>query len=77
MNLNRPLYVLVQSKLYWFNTLKKALEDHGFKQSEYDHSIFYEKYLVLLCYVDDVILFGPDQAKIYNLISNIEKMVSI
>ena len=64
MKINISLYGLVQSPLYWFNTLKKALEDNGFKQSDYDHSLFYGKNIISLCYVNDVIFFGPDQAKI-------------
>ena len=48
-------------------------EDNSFKQSDYDHSLFYGKEMVSLCYVDDVIFFSPDQAKIDNLISKLEK----
>ena len=53
--------------------MKKVLEDNGFTQSEYYHSLFYRKEIVALCYVDDVISFGPDQDNIYHLISKIEK----
>ena len=73
MKINMSLYGLVQSTLYWFNTLKKALDYNGFKQSDYDHSLFYGKKMIFLCYFNDVIFFGPDQAKIYNLISKLEK----
>ena len=73
MKINRSLYGLVQIPLYWLSILKKTLEDNGFKKSEYEHILFYGKDMVTLYYVDDVIFFGTNQAKIDNLISKLEK----
>ena len=68
MKLNKSLYGLVQAPMNWFNKLKEGLEEHGLEQSDFDPCLFYGEGIVALVYVDDVVFFGPDQAKIDELI---------
>ena len=54
--------------------MKLGLEEHGLKQqSKYDSCLFYGKGITALVYVDDVVFFGPDQAKIDKLITDMQK----
>ena len=74
LKLDKSLYGLVQAPLYWFEKLKEGLKKHGLKQqSEYDSCLFYGKGIPALGYVDDVVFFGPDQAKIDKLIANMKQ----
>ena len=74
LKLDKSLYGLVQAPLYWFNKLKSGLNKHGLKQqSKYDSCLFYGNCITALVYVDDVVFFGPDQAKIDKLINDMKK----
>jgi Reverse transcriptase (RNA-dependent DNA polymerase) len=73
LKLNRSLYGLVQAPMYWYEHLKKALEDNGFKVSSYDPCMFFGKGMVVLCYVDDCLFFGPDLRKIDGFIEELEQ----
>ena len=65
MKLNKSLYRMVQHPLYWYNHMKGNFEARCFKPSHLYPCIFYGKGMIALIYVDDVLLFGPDQDKIY------------
>ena len=68
MKLNKSLYGLVQPPLYWYNNLKGAVEERGFKPRPLGPCIFYGRGVISLIYFDDVIFFGPDQDKIDEVI---------
>ena len=68
-NLNKSLCGLVQGPLYWHNNLKGAFEARGFKPSPMDPYMFYVRGFIELIYVDDVLLFGPEQDKIDEVIN--------
>ena len=72
LKLNRSLYGLVQAPLYWYNHLKDSLGKIGFKPSALDSCLFYGHGMVILVYVDDCLFFGPDQAKIDEIIRRLE-----
>jgi hypothetical protein len=57
LELQKTLYGLRQAGLNWFETLKQHLLSIGFKQSSIDQCCFIWDSLVLLCYVDDCLLF--------------------
>ena len=72
MKLNKSLYGLVQAPLYWYNHLKNALENKGFKASKQEPCMFYGRGMVVLCYVDDCLFFGPDQGQIDEFIKELK-----
>lgn len=71
--LNRALYGLKQSALYWYDTLRAVLEspELEFKRVESDHAVFMVRtelstvYLAL--HVDDMSIFGDDALLIANI----------
>ncbi len=62
--------------MYWYNHLKKALEDEavGLKCSNLDPCVFYGHGMVVLVYVDDCLFFGPDLTKIDDHIQALKKL---
>ena len=64
MNINKSFYGLVKTPLYWYNNLKGAFEERGFKPSPLDPCMFYGRGMIALIYVDDVLFFGTGQYKI-------------
>ena len=71
-NLNKSLYGLVQSPLYWYNHLKGNFEARGFKPSPMDPFTFYGRCMIALIYFDDVIFFVTDKYKIDEFIKELE-----
>ena len=55
---------LSQAPLYWYNNLKHALQqnDVGFRTSDLTFCVFFGDGMIVLVYVDDCLIFGPDQA---------------
>ncbi len=76
VKLNRSLYGLSQAPFYWYNHLRKALEDKtvGFVKSKLDDCIFYGHGIIVLVYVDDVLFFGPNLGEIDKRIKALEAL---
>jgi len=69
LKLNKSLYGLKQAPYHWFNKLKEALEKHGLKQSKTDQCMFvHPNGMIVLCYVDDLLLFHKSDSKIKELL---------
>ncbi|OAA60925.1 Reverse transcriptase, RNA-dependent DNA polymerase [Niveomyces insectorum RCEF 264] len=63
--LNRALYGLTRSPRWWFDTLKPAMEALGFTVFNSELYLFKnDEGIVALVYIDDVLLAGPDLAKV-------------
>lgn len=63
--LKRSLYGLQQSPRLWYQRLRFSLESRGWKASQYDQSVFiHPDGMYMTVYVDDLLIFGPDEAKI-------------
>ena len=73
LKLNKSLYGLVQSPMYWFNFISKVFEDKGFRPSTHDQCLFYGRGFMILVYVDDCLFFGPDEGAINAFISELEE----
>ena len=73
LKLNKSLYGLVQSPLYWFNHLTEALNKVGFKQSDHDPCMLYGQNMAVLVYVDDCLFFGKSLEEIDKVIEILEK----
>jgi hypothetical protein len=73
LELKKTLYGLRQAGLNWFETLKNHLLSIGFKQSIIDPCCFIKDDLILLCYVNDCLIFCHDNSKIDSLIQNLRE----
>ena len=64
--LRKALYGLKQAPQVWYQTLVDFLKKLGFERIELDHSVFVSKdcQLFLAIYVDDLLLFGFDEARL-------------
>ncbi|KAI5352756.1 hypothetical protein L3X38_005648 [Prunus dulcis] len=62
--LKKSLYGLKQSPIAWFGRLTKSMRAFGYKQSNFDHTLFLKhkenKIIALIVYVDDMIVTGDD-----------------
>ncbi len=72
MKLERCLYGLKQSPKNWYLHLKERLESVGFKQSQCDPCLFYQKNIICLCYVDDCIFFSTEENKLMQIVNDIK-----
>jgi hypothetical protein len=64
--LHKALYGLKQGARSWYESLKRALEDLGFKRTEADHGVFVKKWgdgrmVVVAIHVDDCLSTGTSQ----------------
>jgi hypothetical protein len=73
MKVNKSLYGLVKAPLYWYNHFKNVFESkEGFKASKQEPYMFYGRGMVVLCYVDTCLFFGPDQGNIDEYIKELK-----
>lgn len=68
LKVKRNIYGQKQAGRVWNKYLVKHLEEIGFKQSKIDDCVFYRGKVLLVLYVDDSILAGPDKAEINEVI---------
>ena len=79
LKLNKSLYGLKQASHNWYEKLKKALIDRGFRPSQIDPCIFMKDGMIMLVYVDDCIIISDSIARIdvliHSLMNGPEKFV--
>lgn len=66
------MYGLKQSPRAWFGRFTLAMRKYGYKQSNFDHTLFLEKgrnglITCLIIYVDDMIITGNDKGEMEQL----------
>lgn len=68
---NKSLYGLKQASRQWFAKLSHALQQHGFKQSKNDYSLFTlrngSQLTIVAVYMDDMLITGLDPIAIQQL----------
>ena len=76
LKLNKALYGLKQSANIWFNTLYTELKRLGFKQLLSDTSLYQNQKtkLILMVYVDDIAIAGPNKDDVHHLINELSKV---
>ena len=71
LHLKKSLYGLREAPKLWADWLAKGLADVGFKPSDNDPGIFYGRGMVLVVYVDDVLLLGPDESEMEKVLAEL------
>ncbi|CAI7866967.1 unnamed protein product [Closterium sp. NIES-53] len=75
--LKKAIYGLKQAPCAWYHKLEETLLAGDFKKSECDHSSFLlqekEKFLMLMVYVDDILLFSESSS----MIERVEEMLEM
>jgi hypothetical protein len=64
LKLNKALYGLKQASRSWNKTLVNFLLDLGFIQLTTDTCIFYNEFIIVAIYVDDIVIMGKDKVMI-------------
>lgn len=65
--LRKALYGLKQAPRVWYNTLTTFLKTLGYDPLDSDMSVFTGHGLIIAIYVDDLLIAGPDKARIQGL----------
>jgi hypothetical protein len=73
VKLIKNLYGQKQAGRVWNDYLVKGVEDWGFFQSKVDECVFYKGKTILLVYVNDAILCGPNSKDIDNIIASLKE----
>lgn len=71
--LKRNIYGIKHATHNWFQYLRSGLLELGFTQSSTDCCLFLRKDCVIIVYVDDCLLFAPQQKTLDNVISDLSK----
>jgi hypothetical protein len=68
--LAKSLYGLKQAPRIWYQSVKRALQNLGFRVSQADNCIFYRQDCVVCVYVDDFLIAGEDKtlSQVYQLL---------
>ena len=79
--LNKSIYGLRQASHQWFHKFSTALISHGFTQSKSDYSLFHtgsgHTLVVLLVYVDDIIVAGPNPDMINQVQQQLQRLFKL
>ena len=77
LKLEKALYGLKQSPLEWYRTISDHLIEIGFTKCISERCLFKRDNIVLLLYVDDIIVTGPNESEIDNLINELDRRFEI
>ena len=72
LRLNKSFYGMVDSPRNWWLHVSAGLEHVGFKPSDNDPGIYFGHGMVLILYVDDVLLVGPDESKMNKVFQDLK-----
>jgi len=73
LSLDRFLYGLKQSPRYFYKYLSERMENQGLVPSQFDPCLFLSKDLIVLCYVDNLLLYAREDAIIDDFIERMQK----
>lgn len=67
LKVQKSLYDLKKSPKYWYEKLNSFILEEGFTRSQNDLCLFYKDNVYSLIYVDDILIFSPNQKHIDDL----------
>jgi hypothetical protein len=73
LGLKRTLYGLKQSSRYFFKYLTERLVKQGLSTSNLDPCLFISKFLIVIIYVDDILIYGKSMKEIDHLMENLKQ----
>ena len=71
LKLNKSIYGLSVAPRLWFEHLWNTLQKLGLKQSKHDKCLLFRHDLIVICYVDDLGIQGPNKATIDKFVQQI------
>ena len=74
LKLNKTLYGLVQAPRAWYYHLLDSFTALGFEPSVNEPGVFTGHGIIVVCWVDDCLFFGPDKDKIDEVIQKLQDM---
>ena len=72
LKLKKSLYGMVDAPRNFYLHIRKGLNKLGFQQSENDPGIYFGRGMVLILYVDDLLLCGPDPEEIKKVLKELK-----
>ena len=75
--LNRSLYGLRTAPRSWFDSLSSHLKSIGFIPSPCDPCLYRRQNTFITVFVDDLLLFGPDEAELASLLSALNNVFKL
>ena len=77
--LNKALYGLKQSPRLWYKHLTTLLNKLGFEIFPYDEAVFIHiaYKIIIVCHVDDIIITGPNNNQIQDIIQQVNKDIKL
>ena len=72
LHLQKSLYGLRKAPKLWHDFLEKGLLKAGFRPSCFDPGIYFGRGMALVVYVDDVLLFGPDEKEMQKVLEDLK-----
>lgn len=73
LKLKKSLYGLSQAAREWHKSISNALKRYGLRPSAIDSCLFHAKYIVVVVYVDDMLIFAKLEVLALQLISFLKK----
>ena len=73
LRLEKSLYGLKIAPKLWYQHLRERLLARGFKPSQFDPCLFFRNNVGIAMYVDDVIMIGPTDAALTNIVLELKQ----
>ena len=73
LKLKRNVYGQKQAGRVWNQYMDQGMKSIGFTPSKFDPCLYYRKSIVFLVYIDDCIVFGPDDLAIDEVVADLRK----
>ena len=73
LKLKRNVYGQKQAGRVWNQYMDQGMKSIGFTPSKFDPCLYYRKSIVFLVYIDDCIVFGPDDTAIDEVVADLCK----
>ena len=73
LKLKRNVYGQKQAGRVWSQYMDQGMKSIGFTPSKFDPCLYYRHSIVFLVYIDDCIVFGPNDAAIDKVVADLRK----